>query len=271
MAVDWSKLVGVTGRPPVGIPELLRQLQRQPSPELWQEFGARLDVIEGESWCRPGFAAIPDIAALAEQEGNREEALELAALIAQTLHVYREADDLVSGALESYEALHRMAVESLTGLAADAFRHRFQDALAFAGFTLWARAGLDYSDEHYRLECAGCENEVFVVIGGWGHYSAIRHYNDGDVQRLPLRPADPASLTGVGRWMYDTAEVHGQTTMADGLTYLFGFATCPHCDRDFGVAELIEARCERPQPIEPFVIGPGGSLRAAILFSHRDR
>lgn len=252
--VDWSRLLDVQGWPAIWIPDLLDRLERQPSPQLWQEL-RKLLVVEGEAFCRASFAALPRITGLAERGivDSRDEALTLAGEIARTLHRYRDADDLVRAERDSFTTLHRLAVDSLPGRSGADFRERFQAALAFAGYTFWAVISFDYSDEHYRVSCPRCVRELFVVIGEHGHYSAIRHWNDGDVQRIPLRPADSATLTGIARWMHDTAAANGELTLAYGLTYLFGEAVCPRCGNVFSIANRYEAENSRPQPIEPVV------------------
>ncbi|GAA2500494.1 hypothetical protein Ahu01nite_078590 [Winogradskya humida] len=88
---------------------------------------------------------------------------------------------------------------------------------------------------------------MVVVIGDYGRYAAIRDWHEGDIQRRPLRPADPAVLTGIKGWMAGTASVHGERVLAVGLTYLFGEGDCPHCGATFEVA----AQREHSRPAEP--------------------
>ncbi|SHN46314.1 hypothetical protein [Cryptosporangium aurantiacum] len=175
--IDWCELQDAEGAPATWIPDLLDRIERQPTAELWQELRHGLGVIECETWCRVSFAAIPRIAAIAEQSrgDDREEALDLAADIARSLVFYRDADDLVRSARDAYATLHRLAAESLADRTGIAFVQRLQAALAFAGHTLWATVGMDYSDEHYGLDCPHCARQIFVVIGRYGCYSAIRH------------------------------------------------------------------------------------------------
>lgn len=235
--------------PPAWIPDLLDRLERQPTPQLWHDLNSLL-VVEGEVFCRAGLAALTRLAALAERGGaeSRDEALALASSIVRTLHKYHDADDLAEPA--AFATLYRVAAGALPG--AD-FHDHFQAALSFAGYTFWAVIGLDYTDEHYHLGCPHCARPLVVVIGDYGHYCAIRHWNDGDVERMPLRPADPATLTGVSRWMHETATASGELTVAAGITYLFGDATCPRCGSTFNVATWYEAENGPPQPIDPVV------------------
>ncbi|MFF3287237.1 hypothetical protein [Streptomyces sp. NPDC003023] len=79
--------------------------------------------------------------------------------------------------------------------------------------------------------------EVTIAIGGHGRYSAIRDWHLGDVDRRDLRPASPEAISGVGRWMHETAVRDGEVLLADGIAHLFGRAECPRCAAAFGIAD----------------------------------
>ncbi|WP_433825818.1 hypothetical protein ACQP2E_27380 [Actinoplanes sp. CA-015351] len=113
---------------------------------------------------------------------------------------------------------------------------------------------LDFTDEHYHVGCPHSSTRLAIVIGEHGHYSAFRHYNDGDIHRIPLKPAMPDELTGIGRWMHDTAAAGGDMLLAEGLAYLFGQATCGLCGSTFNLADWFEAENSPHQPIDPIVI-----------------
>ncbi|MGY5048443.1 hypothetical protein ACWDE0_22900 [Streptomyces sp. 900105755] len=59
----------------------------------------------------------------------------------------------------------------------------------------------------------------------------------GDVERRDLRPAAAEELTGTGKWMYEMAVRDGQEVLADGISYLFGYAECPGCASIFNDAD----------------------------------
>ncbi|MEV4279129.1 hypothetical protein [Actinoplanes xinjiangensis] len=63
----------------------------------------------------------------------------------------------------------------------------------------------------------------------------------------------PDELTGAGRWMHDTATAGGDMLLAEGLTYLFGQATCGLCGSTFDLADRFEAENSPHQPIDPIV------------------
>ncbi|WP_437052355.1 hypothetical protein [Streptomyces sp. enrichment culture] len=76
-----------------------------------------------------------------------------------------------------------------------------------------------------------------IAIGDHGHYSAIRDWHLGDVDRRDLRPASADGLSRTGRWMHETALRDGQDALADGITYPFGQAECPRCASVFTIAD----------------------------------
>ncbi|MEV4757297.1 hypothetical protein AB0J86_19575 [Micromonospora sp. NPDC049559] len=253
-SVDWSEFRDIAGRPGDQIAALLDSLEQEPNAGLWRELGRRL-VVETECFCSAGFAALPRLSLLAEHgtEEYRDTAIKLASMIAMTLHRHHRDDDLVRAEPAALATLHRLTRSRLPSVTGSEFRDYFQAALAFAGYVFWATISLDYSDEHYRIGCPHCSTRIVVVIGDYGHYSAIRDEWAGDVQRIPLDPAEPAALDGLQRWMYDTAVACGDPILAGGLTYLFGNATCPNCGSVFNIAEWYEAENGPTQPIDPVV------------------
>ncbi|GAA3455661.1 hypothetical protein [Dactylosporangium matsuzakiense] len=248
--IDWQSVRDVSGDSGVRIGRLL-DVERYPTTEAWDEIERRL-VVEAECWCSAGFAALPRLAELAQSgtEEHQIRALRLAATIVRSLHRSYQYDDIVRAGTEALKALHRLARNRPTVHTGRAFVAHLQYTLAFAGFTFWATISLDFTDEHYHLGCPHCAVRLAVVIGDFGHYTAIRDYNDGDIHRVVLRPVTPGDLTGIGRWMYDAA---GETVLADGLTYLFGRATCSICGSAFNVAEWLEAENSPTQPIDTVV------------------
>lgn len=236
------------------MPTLLEQITQQPAAELWKDLWGRL-TVEGECHTPAGFAALPALSAIAQgnSDDNQSQALLLAATIVQTLHRHHHDDDLVRAVPQALATLYRIAEARLANCSAEQFVSYFRAALAFAGYTFWAQISLDYADEHYRIDCPHCAIQLWIVIGDYGHYCAIRDEWAGDVQRVALRPAEPGSLKGVRRWMHDTAAVSQQVVLANGLTYLFGDATCGGCGCMFNVADWYEAENSPVQPIEPVV------------------
>ncbi|XVU20992.1 hypothetical protein ACQPZJ_27400 [Actinoplanes sp. CA-054009] len=238
----------------VAVQQLLDQLERQPNTAAWQELEGRT-IVEAECWNSAGFAALPALARLAQSgaETDRYRALDLAALVVRSLHRNHLDDDVVRTNPEALAALHRLARNRLAASNGPVLAKLLQDTLAFAGYTFWASISLDFTDEHYHVDCPHCCIRLAIVIGDYGHYSAFRHYTDGDIGRVPLNPAVPGELNGIGRWMHDSAVTGGDMLLADGLTYLFGQATCCSCGSTFNLADWLEAENSPYQPIDPIV------------------
>jgi hypothetical protein len=164
-----------------------------------------------------------------------------------------EHDDLARANPAALATLHRLAESRLPGMSGRRLTWSFQAACAFAGYTFWAVISLDFTDEHYRIHCPHCATPLMIVISDYGHYAAIRDDGEGDILRQPLRPAQPAALDGFRRWMHDTAVACRDPILAEGLTYLFGDATCSNCHSTFNVADWFEAENSPAQPIDAVV------------------
>ncbi|MEU4116539.1 hypothetical protein AB0F71_18860 [Kitasatospora sp. NPDC028055] len=113
----------------------------------------------------------------------------------------------------------------------------FIDLLAAKEQRHWGAGLGDFIDDFYRLSCSHCDAEVTIAIGDYGRYSAIRDWHLGDVDRCDLQPASPEHLSGIGRWMDETAVRDGQAALADGITCLFGTCECPRCASVFNIAD----------------------------------
>ncbi|MER5642710.1 hypothetical protein ABT095_37960 [Kitasatospora sp. NPDC002227] len=93
----------------------------------------------------------------------------------------------------------------------------------------------------YEVECLDCEVSLFIVLGEDGFFSCSDDYALRDVERTPLRPADPAELEGLAKQLHDRALADGQPVVALRLTYLFGRAACTDCGTVFSVADSVVA------------------------------
>jgi hypothetical protein len=251
---NWQSEPQMPDDDSAAVGRLLNRLERHPSSELWKELEGLL-IVEADCWFREGFTALPALARIAQVSGekDRHQALDLAAVIVRTLHRNQLHDELVRANSEAVAALHRLTQARLTDSDNLTLTTLLQDILAFAGYTFWASISMDFTDEHYHVGCPHCSTRLAIVIGEYGHYSAFRHYNDGDIHRIPLKPAVPNELAGIGRWMHDTAAAVGDTLLAGGLTYLFGQATCGLCGSTFNLADWFEAENGPPQPIDPII------------------
>jgi hypothetical protein len=254
--IDWGAVRDAQGDSGVVVAGLLDRLERRPTALLWEELDRRL-VVEGECFSSAGFAALPALSRLAQSEAaeHRDRALDLAGVIARTLQRCHEHDHLVRARPQALAELLRLARLRLAAGAGSALARQLQDTLAFSGHLFWASISLDFTDEHYHVGCPHCPARLAIVIGDHGHYTAIRDHDDGDIQRVPLQPAAPAELTGIGRWMHDTALAGGDRTLADGLTHLFGRAVCGICGSTFPLADWFEAENSAAQPFDLLAVG----------------
>ncbi|MGW3729797.1 hypothetical protein [Streptomyces sp. NPDC000851] len=98
--------------------------------------------------------------------------------------------------------------------------------------------------EEYELECPdpdGCAS-LWVILGERGFFSTAEDYAlSDDVETIPLHPADPRALEGLGRRLYDLALADGHEEVARSLTYAFGEATCPECEQRFSIIGQVVA------------------------------
>ncbi|WP_158719007.1 hypothetical protein [Streptomyces globisporus] len=176
---------------------------------------------------------------------------------ASALHL---AGALLAQADQRYEARelrHQHAFEVARLLAAanrwrrvtadrNDYCHLLEAVLNLEGDIRWAEDLIrGIANEEYELECPdpdGCA-VVWVVIGERGFLGASEDYAlSDDVETLPLRPAAPGALDGLGRRLHELALADGHEDVAHALTYAFGEATCPQCERRFSVVGQVVAR-----------------------------
>ncbi|MFF3565878.1 hypothetical protein ACFYXS_38210 [Streptomyces sp. NPDC002574] len=121
------------------------------------------------------------------------------------------------------------------------FVYLLQAAMAFDGAPVWSEALEDLVDESYEVFCPECGMGVYIAIGEAGFFSAVGDHAPGDPGGTPLRPADPAELSGPARQLYDAAHEAGMTSVAFALIHLFGTGTCGECGAAFVVADQVAA------------------------------
>lgn len=108
----------------------------------------------------------------------------------------------------------------------DDYCHLLEAVLNLEGDIHWAEDLLwGVVSEEYELECPdpdGCAS-LWVVLGERGFFSAAQDYAlSDDIETLPLHPADPRALEGLGRRLHDVALADGHEEVAHALTYTFG-------------------------------------------------
>ncbi|USX55366.1 hypothetical protein [Lentzea sp. HUAS12] len=188
--------------------------------EAWSELWSRL-CHQGTSY-PASYAALPHLAAM-----NNADAVLLAAGI-----VADGGDDEVRAEhAASITALTATANALLPGADEGAYPYLLEGLLVFEG-VLDAADVLSWGVENdeYEVECPECETPMFLVLD-----EGVSR-TDEDEER-PLKPADPATLDGVGKRVCDTADAHGQSKAVRAFRFFFGQATCPACDTEFTVSE----------------------------------
>ncbi|WP_143665017.1 hypothetical protein [Streptomyces sp. TLI_55] len=214
------------------VPVLLEQVERAETTEAWDELWDRL-CLHGETVSSAGFAALPRLATLAPRS---DQALELAGAIMRCVLQYHDGEALIEECADVIATLRELADQRLRTRPSD-YHRVFCDLLAFAGQYHWSAALGDFTDDFYTVCCPHCDVEVTIGIGDYGHYSAIRDWDLGDVEQRVLRPAPTEELLDPGRWMHATAVRDGELRLAEGIRHLFGRAECPRCASMFGIAE----------------------------------
>lgn len=122
------------------------------------------------------------------------------------------------------------------------YAYLLESMLSFEGVMSWGEdLAQGLVNEEYEVTCPGCQADVFIVIGERGHCSTIGDYalSEDDVETIPLRPADPEAMDGIGRRLHDIALADGHPEVAAAMTHVFGDATCPDCEAGFSVADRL--------------------------------
>ncbi|MGE7391818.1 hypothetical protein ACQKM2_40765 [Streptomyces sp. NPDC004126] len=214
------------------VPELLERVERDTDTEAWKELGWRL-VLEHDLVSPASFAALPCLVRLAPREAR---ARALAGKILERAAGHHGCDDLLADCADAIARFREVLNRHLRSRPTDYFVS-FRALLSAEGEYHWAAGLGDFEDDFYPLDCPHCDAEVTIAIGDYGRYSAIRKWDEGDVDRRDLRPAAAEGLTGTGKWMYEMAVRDGEEVLADGISHLFGHAECPGCASVFNVAD----------------------------------
>jgi hypothetical protein len=228
--VDWAKMRDCYGDAD-RVPELLARVEHGDDVEAWDELGYRL-CLEGDLVFPASFAALPSLVRLAPTSTR---ARGLAGTIIACAAGPHGCDDQLADCADVIAEFGPLLDRHLQSRPED-YLATFLHLLAVRGHYHWSRALGDFTDDFYHLACPNCAVEVTIAIGNYGRYSAIRDWNLGDVDRRDLRPASPQDLDGIGRWMHGTAVRDGQSTLANGIPYIFGNAECPSCACVFNIA-----------------------------------
>ena len=244
---DWSQLRHAYG-PADDIPGLLARAEPDQRSPVWTELWSRL--------CHQGTvypASFPALSMLTEIAGrwsSAERTMPLALagdIVASVDQPYGDVDPQVSYPLE-IARLRALTEETLQSaeLADDSstYVYMLKALLAFEGVEVWGEQLDGLNTEEYEVACPRCDEESFVAFGRYGAFTThdSMYVRDTDSPRLPLLPADPAELVGIGKRLHARAIADGHPDVATKLTYVFGRADCPTCGERFRVDDAISAR-----------------------------
>ncbi|MFF8975082.1 hypothetical protein [Streptomyces sp. NPDC014995] len=229
--VNWTQMHDCYGDVD-RVPALLERVELGDDAEAWEELGYRL-VLECELVFPASFAALPRLVRLASRSAR---ARGLAGTILRCAAGHHGCDDLLAGCADAIAEFRELLDLHLQARPVD-YLATFRDLLAAKEQYHWSAVLGEFTDDFYHLACPHCAVEVTIAIGDHGRYSAIRDWHLGDVDRLGLRPAAREELSGIGRWMHQTAVRDGHEALADGIAHLFGKAECPRCASVFNIAD----------------------------------
>ncbi|MEU6764077.1 hypothetical protein ABZ916_16320 [Streptomyces sp. NPDC046853] len=243
---NWPQLSHAYG-PAADLPAQLERLASAPTPESWNDLWSAL--CHQSSVYPASFAALPWLAGVAggqdrEQAGN---ALALAGAIMAGVDQPHGAGDVRAEHAADIAVLASLADARLRTAEDPAeYAYLLEAVLSFEGVAGWRETlAQGLMNEEYEVTCPQCAAELFLVLGEPGFFSCTGDYALSDdttvVETRPLRPANPADLTGIGRRLHDLARTDEQQTVARALTHLFGQATCPACETSFSVEARVNA------------------------------
>jgi hypothetical protein len=218
----------------------------------------RRSPVWGELWsrlCHQGTvypASFPALSVLTEIAGRWSTAqrvmpLVLAADIVSSVDQhYGDIDPHVSYSSE-VARLKVLTEETLQSSDLDddssTYVYMLKALLAFEGVEVWGEHLDGLNSEEYAVACPQCDEDTYVAFGQYGTFTTQHsmYMCDTDSKRLPLVPAAPADLAGVGKRLHARAISDGHPDVAAKLTYVFGSADCPACGERFRVDEAITA------------------------------
>lgn len=239
MTTDWATLSHAFGSAQ-DIPGLLARLESEPSQELWSELWGCI-CHQGSTYSA-SYAALPWLARRAGDdsaaEGERDSALTLAGAIVENLD--EDSPEAVTYR-DSLDALRELARARVLRPAHE-YVYFLQTLLALEWVPVWRWELEGLTRGEFEVACPRCEADLFLAMSEeYGYFAADGDYALDSPARVPLRPADPAALDGVGLRVYLLASGVGEAVVAKQLSHLFGAAECPACGVVFPIADQVAA------------------------------
>ena len=244
---DWSQLTHAYG-PADDVPALLELAEADPRNPAWNELWSRL--------CHQGtvypasYAALPALARMARKwpAADRTTPLYLSgAIVASIDQPYTDVDPYTEHATEIAELI-ALTQETLKNprLSGDpgTWVQLMGTLLSLEGVEVWGEQLDGLNNEEYEVPCPRCEDENFIVFGGYGYFSTAdsMYMKHPEAHRNPLLPSDPSALRGLAERLHARALADGHQQLARQLTYVFGNARCVQCDELFSVEAAVTTR-----------------------------
>ncbi|MFD9716769.1 hypothetical protein [Streptomyces sp. NPDC059076] len=239
---DWSQLKDAFGSA-VGVPALLDRFEAAPS-SVWPELMDRL-CPQLDSAFTASFAALPRLAriAAAQEPEQRSWALIAAGVIVSCARRSPDGSDIRTTHASTIAELAGLTDECLGAvLEPQTYVLLLQAALAFDGVTVWDELLDGLVEGEYEVSCPHCGVELFLTLGGAGHFSSTEEQGLDGGGRRPLRPKAPQDLRGPSERLHQRAMSDGHKEVAEAIAHLFGDAECGDCGTVFPVAERVVAQ-----------------------------
>ncbi|MYV97569.1 hypothetical protein [Streptomyces sp. SID3343] len=231
MTTDWSQLHHFWG-PADDIPVLFADLTPGNREQTWLELSNKLCLDEGV--CAASFAAVPLLWAVAVDGAppDRDAALSLAGQIVAAGRRHRENDSALDPHASRIAHMATLADAHLSEHAQQTdYILWLREMLALEGHLAWAWTLDDLTDAFFAAHCPHSDADVTIAVGDYGHYSAIRDWERGDIDRRPLRPTRPEEMSPLGARLLGIAIRDQWNSLARGLPYVFGTANARLAER----------------------------------------
>ncbi|MGW6934151.1 hypothetical protein ACWGE0_29125 [Lentzea sp. NPDC054927] len=187
--------------------------------ELWG------DVLDGGA-DEESIAALPLLADMADDPELAEQAVAIAGAIMASAGT---RDDHLA-------ATFLTAANRLLPTTDDYYANLLAAQLTFEGTGFSPRQAAALDLRTCEIPCPACHTSITLLFDlSLAKASFVDEIGDTS----QLKPQDPATLTGIGLRLYDTAAEHGQEHVQLAVTHLFGQATCPLCAAGFTVADRL--------------------------------
>jgi hypothetical protein len=261
---DWSKLTDVGGSAEY-LPELLEELATSHDPEIIDMLWERL-YHQGSVYSA-SFAALPQLIRIAEQWYPSDECLQIIWLAISILtgedgdnmrHPHDPAEgeapvwmttanriDIDSPNRNHYQTeidallcLTKSYLQEPNLSWAD-FLYVLCSSASLKGYSEWSTA-IEYfalSQYGWGGSCNSCGEFTYIYNNDEIIVAEIEKDNTAALQ-TSIDPVSPESLTGIAKWLYETAWER-RHSIAKNITHILGKGKCPECGAEFKVPEIM--------------------------------